>query len=197
MAEALATTNGDHPAVTLEEIEALHDAASAGEPAALARFVRLVDRDPQNWQAIGDLGAEIRTQLLRSAAGGDAVRYEAVKRVTAALVEELAPSGTPALERLLVERIVTAHLAVTLAEAAADRAHRDPEVRMEACDYYLRRLDGAHRRFVSSVKALALIRRLNVPSAVAQSAVIIKTERCIVEGAPTSPPVLEAQGDER
>lgn len=76
------------------------------------------------------------------------------------LAELAGPSPTP-LERLLVERIVaswlqTYHYDILCAQAG--------NITIDQGDYMQRRQDRAHKRYLSAIKSLAVVRRLLRPS---------------------------------
>ena len=76
--------------------------------------------------------------------------------------ELLANSSSP-LERLLVKRIVACWLQTHYADALYAQARCEeatPAVRKEL----LQRQESSHRRYLTSIKQLALVRRLLVPA---------------------------------
>src|SRR5262245_66143189 len=73
---------------------------------------------------------------------------------------ELAGANPTPIERLLVERIVACWLQVQDADARYAQAKN---LSLAWGEYYQRRMDRAHRRYLSAVKALALVRKLAVP----------------------------------
>src|SRR5438309_1646009 len=75
------------------------------------------------------------------------------------LADLLGPDPCP-LERLLVQRLVTCWLQVQDADLRFAQAKELP---IPWGDYYQRRMDRAHRRYLSAVKTLAVVRRLALP----------------------------------
>jgi hypothetical protein len=129
----------------------------------------------------GDLAEQAIISLVRSAAGENLLFKEALTRKLELLRAELTgPAPTP-LERLLAERVVACWLQVHDADIRFAKA-KDLGLKWGA--YYQDRMDRAHRRYLSAIKALAAVRRLAVP--VLQ--VNIAKKQINVAGAPTLPP---------
>src|SRR5918994_82291 len=72
--------------------------------------------------------------------------------------KELAGPDAPPLEKLLAERIVACWL--QLQHADAIYAENLGDMSMAQSEYHQRRLDRLHRRYLSSIKALAQIRKM-------------------------------------
>lgn len=72
----------------------------------------------------------------------------------------ISPKPTP-LERLLVERVVTCWLQLHDAQLRFIQAESMPIARAE---YLQRSLDRYHRRYLSALKMLAVVRRLALPA---------------------------------
>ncbi|WP_154673957.1 hypothetical protein [Singulisphaera acidiphila] len=104
----------------------------------------------------------------------------AMSHAMEARLEQLAKSLTPPdatpLEKLLVSRVVTCWMAVHEAEYLETNGLSQNTPR--ACEILMRRVERAHNRFLSSVKALATVRKLSaVPTTVSMS----RTETVTVE----------------
>jgi hypothetical protein len=108
----------------------------------------------------GDLAREAERSFIRAIAGDNLMSKEAVTRKLDLLRTELAGANPTPVERLLVERVVACWLQVQDADIRYARAKNLP---MEWGDHYQRRMDRAHQRYVSALKALASVRRLAVP----------------------------------
>ena len=65
-------------------------------------------------------------------------------------------------ERLLVDRVVACWLQVHYADAVYAQGMKD--LTFNQGDYYQRRQDRAHRRYLSAIRSLAQVRRLLSPS---------------------------------
>ena len=140
--------------------------ARAGDADAQARVYALIrDRRWADW--LGDLGRQATRQLVRKAAGGDAVWEAGIAEKADALRRQLVGEKPTALEELLVRRVVNGWLAVHTIELeltlrppveARDRAHLDAA------------LSRAQRRMTEAVGELARVRRLQAPTILARLA---------------------------
>ena len=140
---------------TLTPLQATLELARRGNPACLDRLRAALDEHPALWQHYGDLGAVIERSWIGQIAKTDLLVTESVTRQLAALRSEL--GGANRLEKLIVERIVSAWLQVQHAEAGvADGEEEGLRLRQ----FRLRQLESAERRFQAASRNLALIRRL-------------------------------------
>ena len=108
----------------------------------------------------GDLARQAEYALIKQAAGDNVAFEQALKRKLKLLRDELAGPNPSPLERLLVERVVACWLQVQHADVLHAQAEN---LALEWGDYYQRRMDRAHRRYLSALKTLALVRKLAVP----------------------------------
>jgi hypothetical protein len=76
----------------------------------------------------------------------------------------LAGPNPTAVERMLAETAATSWFAFRLHEAQHARAITADGMTLAQSEHAQRRLDRAHRRFLSTVKTLATVRRLALPS---------------------------------
>jgi hypothetical protein len=108
----------------------------------------------------GDLARQAALSLIEGAAGENLAFKEALTRKLDLLRAELSgPNPTP-LERLLVERVVACWLQVQDADV---RYAQRKNLSLEWGDYYQRRMDRAHKRYLSAIKTLATVRKVAVP----------------------------------
>jgi hypothetical protein len=95
-------------------------------------------------------------------AGSHLCRREAIVRKVAKVRAELeGPAPTP-IERVLAERAAVSWLASYEADLACQGF--DALAGERCAEYYERRRDRAHRRFLEAVKALELVRKLALPA---------------------------------
>ncbi len=80
--------------------------------------------------------------------------------------EEIVGKNSSALERLLSERVVVTWLEVQLFEALY--AQNMPKLTIPQAEHHQKRLDRAHRRHLSAIRALAQIRKLLKGTAITQ-----------------------------
>jgi len=141
----------------------LHDVterARQGDQTALPSL-RLLLQDPAAVDYLGgDLAREAQRMLIDRYSGTDLLLKEALSRKLELLRAELSgPNPTP-LERLLIERVVACWLQVQDADVRFAQAKN---LSLEWGDYYQRRMDRAHKRYLSAIKTLATVRKLALP----------------------------------
>lgn len=141
------------------EVRRVLERAEKGDATVLPALRKLLER-PGLREVYGNL-ARLADRSLIEALGTDNLAFkEGLASKLEVLRAELAgPDATP-LERLLAERIATCWLHVNDAEVRNAQAKG---LTIEAGDYHQRRLDRAHKRYLSALKTLALVRKLAVP----------------------------------
>ena len=146
-----------------ERFNALMRRADAGDPKALASLRTVLDSPDGRtvWETAGDLAVQAEASLVRAVAGKNAIVKESTERRLAEFKRELTgPNPTP-LERLLVARIAACWLHLGYVETIY--VQNMASLTIQQADFHQRRIDHAHRRYLSAIKALAQIRRLLVP----------------------------------
>lgn len=152
----LPTTTDPHA-----RMEALLPLANDGDPGATAALRAVLDGAPELWRGIGDLARQAEGDFLAKATNGNPVLVAALRRGARATRQELlGPSPSP-LERLLVDRIVVCWLYLAYVEALF---HQDPNTSWGQDEQHQKRVDRAQRRYLGAVKALATVRKLEVPA---------------------------------
>ena len=109
----------------------------------------------------GDLSRMAEQALIRAATGENLSFREALILKLDLLRAELAGPAPAPLERLLVDRVVACWLQLHLADLFL--AQQGTKLTLAQAEYHQRTRDRAHQRFLSGIKALALIRKLVVP----------------------------------
>lgn len=147
-----------------EEQTLLLRMAQDGNPDALKCIFQTMLAEPARGAHALDLTRHVRQELIIATFGedNDLARelYSAkAEMIGARLLSEAGPSP---LEHLLTERAATCWLAAEMADidAASQEEHHAPG---RHADYYARRQDRAHKRFLQSVEALTRMRRLLSP----------------------------------
>jgi hypothetical protein len=145
---------------TPDELDKILKRAQKGDASTLPAL-REVLKNPALVDAFGgDLARQAELSFVRAAAGDNLLFQEALPRKLELLRAELAgPNPTP-VERLLVERVVACWLQVQDADVRYAQAKN---LSLEWGEYYQRRMDRAHKRYLSAIKTLALVRKLALP----------------------------------
>jgi hypothetical protein len=146
-----------------DDLPRLIERARAGDASTLPQLRQLL-ASPAAVDRWGGNLADLA--FVQAAAGKNLLAREALLRKLELLRAELAGPSPTALERLLVERVVACWL--QLQDADVRFAQGQHTLKSVEIDYFQRRMDRAHHRFLSAVKALALVRRLDLPVLIAQ-----------------------------
>jgi hypothetical protein len=134
--------------------------ARSGDTSTLPALRKMLE-NPATVDCLGgDLARQAEVSLVKAAAGDDLAFLEAISRKLELLRAELNGTDPTPVERLLVERVVACWLQVQDADVRYAQAK---DLSMERGDYYQRRMDRAHKRYLSAIKTLALVRKLALP----------------------------------
>jgi hypothetical protein len=135
--------------------------ARQGDEAALPLVRKMLEK-PEFVDALGgNLAWQAEHSLIRAAVGDNLAAREALTRKLELLRAELAgPSPTP-LERLLVERVAACWLQLHHADILL--AQQGHTFTLRQLEYHQRTRDRAHKRYLSAIKTLALVRKLALP----------------------------------
>jgi len=148
--------------LTYDERAPIFQAAQNGDTEALRQVLWSLALEPERGAKLLDVPTQIRRNLIEAHTDP---RNGLVRKLTETQCEMVRAdllascTGTP-LERLLVDRIVTCWLAAYLADGSAAVGG---QYASSSAEYYLRRQDRAHRRFLQSLEALARVQRLMRP----------------------------------
>jgi hypothetical protein len=119
------------------------------------------DRGEALIASFGDLATHAENALIDSAAGDNLAMAEGIRLRLAGLRSELAgPDPTP-LIRVLAERAALCWCAVNEFER---RYLSLDEITSRQAEWLDRRINSAHRRFLSAMKVLATVRKLAIPA---------------------------------
>ena len=145
----------------LEQMNILLARAQQGDRSVVPALRQTLDSRPELWSQLGDLAFQSQVALVEAVAGKNELVHEATFRKIAELRVELLGTAPTPLERLLVDRIIVGWLHVHHADAVyvANRG----AMTFAQSDCLRRRLDGAQRRYLAAIRALAVVRRLQVP----------------------------------
>ncbi len=155
-----ATAPADPPP-SIEEVRALLKRAESGDESTLPQLRAAFDRPDLHFRSILNVEELARQTVAGKLVGKDVGSRELLLRKIAALAAELAgPDPTP-IERLLADRAAFCWHVVNYYER--DYACQDG-LSIKQADYHQRRIDSAHRRYLSSLKTLATVRKLALPT---------------------------------
>ena len=149
----------------VEELRKFLARAQGGDASTLPALRRMLQVPSAVELFGGELARQAERSLVEAAAGKDLAFKEALLRKLELLRAELGGPNPAPVERLLVERIVACWLQVQDADVRYAQAKG---LSIEWYEYYQRRMDRAHKRYLSALKALALVRKLALPVLVAQ-----------------------------
>lgn len=111
---------------------------------------------------VGNMARQAENALLLSLGTEDEITKELWRRRMDALRRELGGDSPTPLEQMLVERVVLCWLHVHIVELTV--AARSGTMTLPVAEYQQKRLDRAHKRHLSAMKALAQVRRLQIPA---------------------------------
>lgn len=108
----------------------------------------------------GDFAQQTQLALIGKYSGKNLLVKETLNRKREVMAAELAgPSASP-LERLLVDRVVACWLHLYHLEAIY--VGKD-SMALTLATFYQRSISAAHKRYLSAIKTLAVVRKLAVP----------------------------------
>jgi hypothetical protein len=152
---------------TVEKLRGLLRLAEKGEEDAVPEIRQILSEQPDlAWQFV-DVAHIAEDALIEGMTKeGDLAAKELIRCQLEAVREEIAGKNSSPLERLLSERVVLTWLEVQLFEALY--AQNMPKLTIPQAEHHQKRLDRAHRRHLSAIRALAQIRKLLKGGAITQ-----------------------------
>ena len=143
-----------------KKLDALLRKSQEGDAKALDELVELYGDRESSWLQIGDYAGMVQKRILESQLGQNLlVRRGIDRRLKVMRTELMGPEPSP-LERVLVERVVACWLQVQAAEMLFNRGG----ISFEQAEHDQKVIDRAHRRHLSAIKTLAVVRRLQLPA---------------------------------
>lgn len=138
----------------------LIDKAQAGDAKAMEQLRPLLAAMGDDWErSLESPAVRARRAMLTASTGKNLLIHEAWERRAQAHLKELLGADPSPLERSLCERVATCWLAANLADLDAAATGYT----LTKAEYYDRRQDRAHRRYLEACLALARVRRLLAP----------------------------------
>ena len=147
-----------------EAVNELIERGRKGEKAALPKLQALFSdpgRNPDYLDAYGSPPSWLENCLSDLAAGENQAVRAAIQAKLAEVRRDLEGPNPSPIERLLAERAAFCWFIVHRYETYYARAG---EQTLRQADYYQRRIDRAHARFLSALKTLATVRKLALPA---------------------------------
>jgi hypothetical protein len=157
----VATINPPSKAVPtdLAEINKLFLRAQKGDEKTLPAVRELI-KQPHILEIFGNLSKYAENTLIGKFTGKNLAYAEGLRTKLDSLRTELAGPAPSPLERLLADRIALCWLHLYHLEAVF--AAKD-SVSLDLGMYYQKSIDRAHKRYLSAIKTLAVIRKLALP----------------------------------
>ena len=140
-----------------EKLIALIDRAQDGDKTALPTLRRVLDEEPRIARIV-DLARDVERSIARRMSGEDVFTQEAIPRNLKTMRKDIAGENPSPLERLLTERIALCWLELQYFEVIYSQSIG--QLTIPQGDHHQRRIDKAHRRYLSSIKTLAQIRKM-------------------------------------
>jgi hypothetical protein len=151
----------------LRELRILSEKAEAGEKGARRELRRAIrNSTPEVVAKASDIARKGHKILIGTAAGGDPLMEEALSARLGLMRTQLAGEDPTPLETLLAERVVSCWLLVELLEALTSAQLQNGEhmrgkrVSDSFLHFVLRWQERAHRRYLSAIRELARVRKL-------------------------------------
>ena len=139
------------------KLKALIDRAQNGDNDTLPALRRVLDQAPRVAQFV-DLARNVEHSIIERMSGDNAFIREAMPRNLKMMRTQIAGENPSTLERLLAERIAVCWLELQYFQALYTQNLENMTIAQS--DHHQRRIDRAHRRYLSSIKALAQIRKI-------------------------------------
>lgn len=142
----------------LDELRDTVEAAHDGDAKSLSRVREILKELPSLANTLADLADKAERVVIKRVSGDDPLIEVALPVKLKAMRDELCGPNPSALEQLMAERIVACWLQLQYAEIVY--AQNLGKLSIPQSEYHQRRLDQFHRRYLSSVKSLAQIRKM-------------------------------------
>jgi hypothetical protein len=144
-----------------EERARLLERARQGDATVLPALGKLLDETPALWQAYGDLAAQVPTLWVQLVSGQNLLLAKSLMRQVAALTTEVAGVSPSLAERLLAERVAICWLEVSYYDGLLTQTK---ECSPAQARQLRQQQDPAQRRYLSTIKTLATVRKLLTPA---------------------------------
>ncbi len=140
-----------------EHLQRAHD----GDEEAIAEVEKSLELIPSIARKWGNLNLWVEQGFLERATGGTPVEKKSVTLTLKQMREELAGPNPSPLELLGAERVASCWLQLHYGELIYEQ--NLGKITLEQDNYYQKRLDRLHRRYLSAMRSLAQVRKLLKP----------------------------------
>jgi hypothetical protein len=151
----------DLAASGVPDIRDLLRRAESGDESAMPALRKVFEGSAGIVDAVGNMATQLERTLIGNAAGKSLAFKEATGYKMTQLRTELAGANPTPLEHLLAERIALCWLSLHEAEV---RFAQSKDLTFKQAEYWQKRIDSAHKRYMSAIKTLATVRKLAVPA---------------------------------
>jgi hypothetical protein len=152
---------------TIKKLRDLLRLAEKAEKNAVPEIRRILSEHPDLAWHFVDVAETVEDTLIEEMTReGDLATKVIMRCQLQAMREQIAGQNSSSLERLLSERVVVTWLELQLFEALYAQNMRN--LTIPQAEHHQKRLDRAHRRHLSAIRALAQIRKLLKGTAITQ-----------------------------
>jgi hypothetical protein len=138
-----------------KRLEELVTRANQGSAEAQRKLRKYLESHPEVWEKVGDLTALTERSWIELIGGGDQLLEESMRCRVGQMKAELAGGHPSPIESLLADSVASSWLGLQFAEM---QTARGGSVTAEQMGIRLKRIDSSHRRYLNSLKTLAMLR---------------------------------------
>jgi len=142
------------------DLQAILRRAMSGDDFALPALRRALDTG-ELVESLGNMALLVEAALIKNAAGDNLAFKEGFGHKMAKIRAELAGPNAQPLERLLADRVALCWLSLHDVEL---RFAQCSDLTISLADYWQRRINSAHKRYLTAIKTLATVRKLALPA---------------------------------
>ena len=128
-------------------------------PADVEQLQRALREVPDLWRCIADMTKHTQRQTIQALSGESTLMQKSLEQGVVSMRADLGHATAPPLERLLIEQVVLCWLDYHEAKWRHHVVLSDG-TSFENAGWLEKRLNGAYRRYVRSIEALARIRKM-------------------------------------
>jgi hypothetical protein len=145
------------------ELKTILERGNLGDSTVLAALRKALADNPELVERLGDLAKHAEQSLLQLVASTSLTAREAIPRQLDNLRQRLLTAESSELEKLIIERICISWLHVYYADTDQAGHLLEGTGATPAAKAAQQRLDRAHARYLSAIRALATVRKLLKP----------------------------------